>query len=112
MTTRSLRVAIHRNGTFAITDQHMLTCAKIETPHVERAMLLPNSRHLDVVSGVLHADHILCLEGEQSHASLTAPNDGELANYQRDIPAIVNHVRRLDAEMTASLAGSVVGSAG
>lgn len=76
-----LLIAVHGYGTYAITYRHMIEFAKTEAPHVEWAMLLPTSHHLDAVSQVLDKDQLLCLEHEQSRDPLRAPNSAELADY-------------------------------
>lgn len=85
MTDRAPLIAVHGYGTYAITYRHMIEFAKVEAPHVEWAMLLPTSHHLDVVSGVLGVDRILCLEHEQGRASLSMPSEAELADYYGNI---------------------------
>ncbi|MGD9838230.1 MAG: hypothetical protein AB7F72_05865 [Afipia sp.] len=85
MTTRPLLIAVHGYGTYAISYRHMIELAKTEAPHIRWAMLLPTSHHLDVVSEVLEADSILCLENEQSRSSLSMPSKHEFANYSGNL---------------------------
>lgn len=85
MTDRTPLIAVHGYGTYAISYRHMIEVAKTEASHVQWAMLLPTSHHLDVVSEVLDAERILCLEYEQSRASLSMPNEVELAGYRGNI---------------------------
>lgn len=60
------RIAVHGFGTYAILYRHMIALARSEVPSVEWAMLLPTSHHLDVVSEVIDADKLVCLELQQS----------------------------------------------
>lgn len=85
MSDRSPLIAVHGYGTYAISYRHMIEFAKTEAPRVQWAMLLPTSHHLDIVSEVLDADSILCLEHEQSRADLSMPDTTELADYHGNI---------------------------
>lgn len=85
MSDRSPLIAVHGYGTYAISYRHMIEFAKAEAPHVQWAMLLPTSHHLDIVSEILDADSILCLEHEQGRTGLSMPNEAELADYHGNI---------------------------
>lgn len=80
-----LLIAVHGYGTYAITYRHMIEFAKVEAPHVEWAMLLPTSHHLDVVSKAVPADRLICLEHEQSRQAPGTPDPAELVDYRGNI---------------------------
>lgn len=90
-----LLIAMHGYGTYAITYRHMIEFAKTEAPHVEWAMLLPTSHHLDVVSEVLAKDRILCLEHRQGHAARNKLDAELIGEYSGNIFADIEAEKKV-----------------
>lgn len=87
--TERLCIAVHGFGTYAILYRHMIELSRSRHPEVQWAMILPTSHHLDVISEVVDADKLLCLEHRRARklADLKGPTDlaGYCGNFYADI---------------------------
>lgn len=93
--TRKISIVVHGYGTYAILYRHMIELAKATVPDVEWAMILPTSHHLEVVSEVIAADRLLCLEHRQARTLSEKLNLSELARYSGNIYADIETEKKV-----------------
>jgi hypothetical protein len=84
-------VLLHGFGEFAVVYKHLIVVARETNAPLDFSIILPTSHHVELLSSVLPADRIFCLENEIDRYDAMEPDLDELAHYpgsiHRDIDA-------------------------
>jgi hypothetical protein len=84
-------VTLHGFGEFAVVYKHLIDVARERDAPIDFSIVLPTSHHVALLSTVLPADRIFCLEDEIGRYDALPPDLDELAHYpgsiHRDVDA-------------------------